>query len=383
MSFFARPDLSSIQFKQLPDSVLALSGQTQIATISGLTLSDGNGSNVIITADQAASHVGDVLTYDGAGTIKLLPSGAGGDPIYPITCKSPAAITLGGINAGDTLSGCTLSYIIQQLLVPTLSPTLTAPSSIFSVLPLSNPYEVGTTLSVIGTTQFNKGSIYPQYTSASPDRSGGATSYNYVDFDGIVCNCPVAINVLTCSYSMPLYNVKEGVRCAYGSVSYAAGVQPKDSSGANYSTPLMTGTTSGSTFAIIWGIYPYFYGKVASSGATAGSNRPTPTCALVIGGTKVVADSTGTVSINFNSTSDDYIWFAIPSGSTKTCWYVNALNNGTIGGIVNAGGNLFPNCNSVSVVCGLWTNVCGGSPHTYNVYISNYQSAVSTLMTIS
>ena len=133
MSFFSRPDLSSIQFRQLSDSVLTLSGQTQIATISGLTLSDGNGSNVIITADQAASHVGDVLTYDGAGKIKLLPSGAGGDPIYPITCKSPAAITLGGINAGDSLSGCTLSYIIQQLLVPTLNPTLTAPSSMFGV----------------------------------------------------------------------------------------------------------------------------------------------------------------------------------------------------------------------------------------------------------
>ena len=380
MSFFSRPDLSSIQFRQLSDSVLTLSGQTQIATISGLTLSDGNGSNVIITADQAASHVGDVLTYDGAGKIKLLPSGAGGDPIYPITCKSPAAITLGGINAGDSLSGCTLSYIIQQLLVPTLNPTLTAPSSMFGV-PLSNPYEVGTTLSVIGTVVFNRGSIYPQYTSASPYRSCGTISYKYSDFTGGTCTCPVALNVLTCSYSMPLYNVEAGVRCAYGSVSYAAGVQPKDSSGCNYSTPLASGTTT-PTCAIICGLYPYFYGKVTYTGAT-GVCRPTPTSALVIGGTKVVADSTGIISINFNSTSDDYIFFAIPSGSIKTCWYVNALNNGAIGGVVNAGGNLFPNYNSVSVVCGLWTNVCGGSPHTYNVYISNYQSAVSTLMTIN
>ena len=283
MSFFSRPDLSSIQFKQLPDSILTLSGQTQIATISGLTLSDGNGSNVIITADQAASHVGDVLTYDGAGTIKLLPSGAGGDPIYNPPYLSPASVNLCGITQGFVLTGKTLSCIIQTLLVPTLNPTLTAPSSIFSV-PLSNPYEVGTNVSVIGTTILDRGSIYPQYTSASPYRSSGATSYTYFDFDGHCCNCPVALNVLTCSYSMPLYNVKAGVRCAYGSVSYAAGVQPKDSSGANYSTPLVTGTTT-PTYSTICGIYPYFYGKVASGGAPAGGNRPTANPALVTGGT--------------------------------------------------------------------------------------------------
>ena len=108
-------------------------------------------------------------------------------------------------------------------------------------------------------------------------------------------------------------------------------------------------------------------------------NRPTPTCALVIAGTKAVSDSSSTLYINFNSASDDYIWFAIPSGSTsKTCWCVNALNNGAIGGAVSAGGNLFPAKTSINPV----TTACW-SGQTYNVYVSNYQSAVSTLMAIS
>ena len=99
---------------------------------------------------------------------------------------------------------------------------------------------------------------------------------------------------------------------------------------------------------------------------------------MVISGTKCVCDSSSIIYINFNSTSDDYLFFAIPSASAaKTCWYINALNNGAIGGAVSAGGNLFPALASVNPV----TTACWAG-QTYNVYISNYQSAVNTLMTI-
>ena len=133
----------------------------------------------------------------------------------------------------------------------------------------------------------------------------------------------------------------------------------------------ITGTSTNFTVS---SIYPYFYGKVSSGGAAAGVNRPTANNALITGGTKVVASSTGTISITFNSTADDYSWFAIPSTSTsKTVWYVDALNNGTIGGSVSSGGNLFPANDVVSVTTVLWGGV------SYKVYITNYQSAISVM----
>ena len=58
MTFFARPNLDDIQFKQLTGSTLTLSGQTRIIETNGLTLSDGAGSNIVITAKNASSHVG-------------------------------------------------------------------------------------------------------------------------------------------------------------------------------------------------------------------------------------------------------------------------------------------------------------------------------------
>jgi hypothetical protein len=89
----------------------------------------------------------------------------------------------------------------------------------------------------------------------------------------------------------------------------------------------------------------------------------------------VVASSTGTISITFSATSDDYLWFAIPQTSTsKTKWYVDALNNGNIGGAVTPAGNLFPAESVVSVTTVLWAGI------NYKVYISNYQTATTGAM---
>ncbi len=123
-------------------------------------------------------------------------------------------------------------------------------------------------------------------------------------------------------------------------------------------------------------IYPYFYGKVASGGGSAGANRPTSNQSLINSGNKVVADSNGTITVTYNSTSDDYIWFAIPmSSTTKTKWYVDALNNGNIGGAVSSGGNLFPTSDLIQInsPTSLWSNIY------YKVFIANYQSAVGTI----
>ncbi len=119
MPFFARPDFSNEQFKQLPGSEISLSGQTQIATWTGLTLSDGSGGNVIITASGSSSGTtGYILGQDVDGIIKLLPSPASGTSKY--YGASPTTCSVGGIPAGTSISGCTFQSIIQSLLVPAL-----------------------------------------------------------------------------------------------------------------------------------------------------------------------------------------------------------------------------------------------------------------------
>ena len=354
MAFFARPDLSNEQFKQLVGSELTLSGQTQIIATSGLTLSDGAGGSIILTADQAASHIGDVLTYDGAGKIKLMPSagGSGGDPTYNPPYLSPASVNLCGITAGFVLTGKTLSCIIETLLVPTLPPALIEPSNTFNI-PLSSPYEVGCVVNAVGCTTFNRGSISPQYSSASSFRSGLPTAHNYLDFNSVACCC-LGTN-LNCSYSMPPYTVVAGVRTASGSVSYSAGVQPKDSSGGNYSTALVAGTTT-PVLCAICGVLPWYWGKssshVINNLCVANGNKY-----------NLSYPANGVLPITYNSLSTEYLWFAVPQGTPiKTCWYVNGTNNGCIGGINNLFATYY--MTGVTSTQGCWSNC------QYMVYVS-------------
>jgi hypothetical protein len=114
-------------------------------------------------------------------------------------------------------------------------------------------------------------------------------------------------------------------------------------------------------------IYPWFYGKVA------GWVKPTKDQALINSGTKVVGTSTGTITATFASGPADRIRFAIPQTSTsKTAWYIDAINNWAIGW----GGNLFDSESIVSIDSPtvLWNGV------NYKIYVSNYQSEVVSPM---
>lgn len=373
MGFFSRPNLDNLQFKQTIDSVLGLSGQTQILKTSGFTLSDGAGGNVIITASGASSATNMfVLTYNHAlGKIVLASGGtAGGLGLYPY--DDHATVNVGGINgevSGITGSGYYLynqqiADILQDMLAPILLPTLTNPSSSYSIFPTTSIYQVGDIINITGTSTFNRGTITPAY-GTSGNRSGAATAFEYI-FQGssYIIGNP--------EYYLSSYVVSAGTNTFSNRVYYAQGEQPYDNNGSPYNTPLPSGITSLSSINIT-GIYPYFYGNVASGGVAAGSNRPTPTAALITGGTSVVEMSDGTISIDFNSTNDDYIWFAIPVGSTsKTKWYINSVNNGNIGGSVSAGGNLFPEYSSVT---GVSTTYWNGQE--YKLYISNYQTELN------
>lgn len=394
MPFFSRPDLSNEQFKQLSGSTLTLSGTTQISSIGGFEFQDKvSGEYIPIVISGASNNY--VLTYDDSTcVIKLKESTASGATgVYPYPDK--VTCTVGGISGGTCLYNMQVVDILQEILVPTIEPSIvSAPFSLFCTSPsVPSILEVGCQITLTGCIYcFNRGCVCPAYgcpSVADGYRVGGVTCYTYNCW-GEFCDCASTSMSFGTHIIVPSTNQIGGYVCySQGCCVYKSDcVTP---SSINSQCPI--GSTSACSYPTIRticisGIYPYYFGKVCSNGAPAGSNRPTDACikTIITGGTvgvgctcnKVVAGSSGTISVNFGSTSDDYLWFAIPSGSTsKTCWYVDALNKGIIGGVVSPGGNLFPTQTSVT---GIKSNLSCWSGQTYQFYVSNYQTATCALM---
>ena len=301
------------------------------------------------------------------GTLYLNNNTGGTIDVTGVTTESittndvVAMVQVGAVGIGDTIpSGTTLQGLTNLLFLTTFYPTYSVPS--FSLTSnQSSGQEIGTTVTLTLTYNFNRGSINGDLVgsiwnpSAFQDyRAGIANDYIIEGNDtGLVNNYTINSYVLS------------GTQTFNGSVSYDIGPQPKDSDNNNYDTPYAAGTQSRSV--TITAIYPYFWGKVT------GGSKPTKDQALIDSGNKVVASSTGTLTINYSSTSNDWLWFAIPQTSTsKTKWYVNALNNGSIGG----GGNLFDTEELISVdsLDIYWNGI------NYKIYMSNYKSEVLTSM---
>jgi len=332
MAFSTKQKLIDQKYEQPSGGTLTLSGTNYIATSGDLRFS----VHPTFTDDE---QVVDKKYVD-----DLIQSGTTASTTYNLS--SPSTITVGGLNAGSDLIGLTSNEILEDILVPYLNPTFTS----FIISAQDTVIEVGTPLSgnkLFAWSTSNSGNVEPNtidirdVTAASLIASGLADdSSQLVDIGAITNTSPIT--------------------------------QQWRGEGEN----TQAGTFQSSNFTVN-SIYPYFWGKVASGRAEPGASRPTANQTLIDSGTKVVSSSTGTITVSFNSTSDDYIWFAIPSTSTsKTVWYVNALNNGFIGGSVSPGGNLFPDFDSASIndPSANWSGV------SYKIYISNYQSAVSAAM---
>lgn len=138
MSFFSRPSLIDLQFKQEPgsDSILSLSGQTRFKTWSGLTISDGAGTDILVTASGASSATteGYVLTYMN-GCISLQPSSSSGGTFQFNTHR---ATTRSGIPVVTVSGACTVNNFLEGYFFPAV-----APSSSLSVATGGNSREFG------------------------------------------------------------------------------------------------------------------------------------------------------------------------------------------------------------------------------------------------
>ena len=186
----------------------------------------GGGGGTVVIANPEGEATDGLIKVKIGNTIYSIEGGALDESLT-------AAVTVGGITTGKTYAaGTSVVDIIKDMLNPVLYPTLTNPSASISI-PGDKLLETGATASKTVTVTFNRGSINPAY-GTSGYRSGDATGYSL--------NGGESQNDNTFSVEVSASN-----KTFQATVSYAAGEQPKDSSGANYSTPLAAGSVNTST----------------------------------------------------------------------------------------------------------------------------------------
>lgn len=160
--------------------------------------------------------------------------------------------------------GTGFETIFRGLLSKTYYPTLTDPS-------LSITYGVAALMKVgamvaaqRATLNFNRGSINPQYTAESPYRAGEATGYS-VSLSG--ASIQYSDSGTSNQFNVPTFTRNTpGNVVLNASVNYGAGVQPKDSDGGNYQSPLPAGSKSASK--TIEFILPFYWGKKTAPSLT-------------------------------------------------------------------------------------------------------------------
>jgi len=238
-----------------------------VTTPSGTTITvnaQGGGSGVVTSLTTTGSSGASTLT----GGVLNIPIYSGGGTYTNATAMPqsfPGTGAFANITAGTTFTDQTFTEMMNAMLYPTLNPSLSAPSSGFT-LTQQGLQETGATLGTLNfNATLNRGSISPQYTSASPFRSGLPTDYDYT---GTGLPATVASTSTSNAQTVSNYLVLLGSQSWTGSVDYSAGVQPKNSSGGDFGNPLPAGTTSTITRTIT-GVY-----RVFATTATAGTFSP-------------------------------------------------------------------------------------------------------------
>ncbi len=350
MAFSTKQNLSNEKFGQVSGGTLTLSGNTVIANSGKLRYA----SAISITGETQIVHKSYV---DDA----ILSVSTGGSIIY--SGATPASVAIGGIEIGYQLTGKTANQILENLLVPTLNPTLTNPSITSFTQNLSATQEVGVSVTPTFTTNFSRGSISPAY-GTSGFRSGLPTKYEYSGSGNL--RTVTSTSTSNTSAATGATTLVEGTNTWSVYVKYSAGEQPKNSAGGNFSTPLASGSTSVSNVSIT-GRFLRFFGPTSSAPTNSAQVRALPSNALQTSNVMTFTLNTGNVEQIFA--------VALPPGRTITSVIdIDASNANITSSYVLTG--------TVSV------NDGGGSgtPRTYNLYVctlgapysSNHQHSITT-----
>lgn len=220
----------------------------------------------------------------------------------------------------------TLVQVLDTILFPTILASIkTAKSVNLTISGSSGTLEVGQTISRTLTATFDRGAIFngDGTTNANP-LVGAASLYTFTGTG--ISSTAQAGNTLAVSNV-----IANGSNNWAVTVDHAAGTgdyfDNKGNIGTNLDASRVSGTTTDSASSpTVTGVYPWFYLK-SSSPITASDMAS----AIAAGtATKVVAGSTGTLSVPYN-VSAQYLAVAYPAASTtKTVYYVTALDNGAI-----------------------------------------------------
>ena len=249
--------------------------------------------------------------------------------IYNSTISdSVNSVAVGGATAqpASFWKSKTLVQVFDTILFPTILASIkTAKSVNLTISGSSGTLEVGQTISRTLTATFDRGAIFngDGTTNANP-LVGAATQYTFTGTG--ISSTAQAGNTLAVSNV-----IANGSNNWAVTVNHDAGTgdyfDNKGNVGTNLDASRVSGTaTDSASSPTVTGVYPWFYLK-SSSPITASDMAS----AIAAGtATKVVAGSTGTLSVPYN-VSAQYLAVAYPAASTtKTVYYVTALDNGAI-----------------------------------------------------
>ena len=283
--------------------------------------------------------------------------------IYNTTIgDSVESVEVGGADPAPASDWKTKSVVqvLDTILFPTIDASIASNRSVsLAVSGGGGTLEVGSTASRTLTASFNQGSITNGDGTSGPSLVGAASLYTFTG-TGIG-----SVAQSSNTYSLGTPAVVFGSNNWAVTVNYDAGTgnyfDNKGNVGTNLDGSRNAGSVSDtSSSPSINGIYPYFWG-LADSALDAAA-----IIAEIEAGNanKVVSSASGTISIQWNATSK-YLWFAHDATyTTKTVWYVTALNNGSIGGSTNLFGDAVTG--SVDSPDALW------SARNFKTYITNF-----------
>ncbi len=298
-------------------------------------------------------------------------SGSGGTSVW--SSDVLLGYQFGKYSAGSTLpsNGKTDEEVIKDAFQGVLDANVVAPSFSFTRNNSTTLFEVGFALNQTFTGSYNPGGIYGKLISGSwqtaanstnkqANRAGSLNSFTidgttYTDLD----------NPKMVSVSRTIIN---GTNSFSGSVNFNAGTsKPKNSNGDEYGSIYTSPLTLSGSVSVV-GLYPYFYGVIDANQTVDD---------VVLGNlTKVVASSSGTVTIPYSGVVDKKLVIAIPSSSPiKLKWYIDALNNNLTSENNGVLGTLFPVIGSKTYnsPSGLWSN------QGFRVYVSSTTSINTNL----
>lgn len=302
--------------------------------------------SVVIEAPEGEVIIG--LKRDAAGHVvgvTSTPMSGGGSSEYESniedkTLAMPNAV--GGIAKGTTISaleGKTYNEMFDDLLFPTVNPTFTAPSATIKFKNYSSTQEVGAAGPTTSnfTTTYSAGAIT---LNGSTQATRGGTQDTSNSF--------IFVNNSASNKTLPS-KVTLGSTTFKYRAAFAAGPQPKNNKGGDYSTPLAAGTVDSSAITLN-GTYPWF-----ASTSSATSTNPVVKQSLVAWNATAGNMSTGQFTVQPSGTLPQV--FKLPR-QIKTLQLKNALN-GQMEDVANIATDYTESTETINI---------GGTNVTYYVY---------------